>query len=244
MKYHYYYQDKTNAERDGWIDARDRNDAHSQLRRRGIKPYKIIGKNPVAWKRWAAIGVLSVALAVAFAYIFSGGRAARHSNGEAIPRHQIFGDPAIIANGIASGWSACGLDAGETFLARYAQPGAEVAPIRQAQVASAAASLGECLKRKLVSEEKELTEYRQLKEIVESMKDELRAYVANGGRVGEYVRRLQERQTQEVAYSRAALQEIAAAKKRMDKDDLYDFWAKKNAELRSIGLPTAKFPED
>ena len=64
MKYRYFYQTSRNESRDGWIAARDRNDAYAQLRRQGIRPYKVIGRNPPAWKRWTAIGVLSGAVAV------------------------------------------------------------------------------------------------------------------------------------------------------------------------------------
>ena len=62
MRYHYYYQTKENKSLDDWLVAKDRNDAYAQLRKRGIKPYKLVGRNPLAWKRWAAIGVLAAAL--------------------------------------------------------------------------------------------------------------------------------------------------------------------------------------
>ena len=64
MRYRYFYQSKENKSCEGWIDAHDRNDAYNQLRKQGIKPYKLLGRNPLAWKRWAAIGVLGAATAV------------------------------------------------------------------------------------------------------------------------------------------------------------------------------------
>ena len=64
----------------------------------------------------------------------------------------------------------------------------------------------------------------------------------HGGTARLYIDRLQERQSQEVAYYRAANQELETAKKSMSEDDLYALWAAKNAELRAIGLPMLKEP--
>ena len=93
MRYHYYYQTKDNRSLDDWIVAKDRADAYAQLRKRGIKPYRLDGRNPLAWKRWTAIGVLAaivVVLAVAL-FVESGDNAPMSEE-----RSQLYGDPATL----------------------------------------------------------------------------------------------------------------------------------------------------
>ena len=240
MRYHYYYQTKENKSLDDWLVAKDRNDAYAQLRKRGIKPYKLVGRNPLAWKRWAAIGVLAAALVATYAWLAL--RPDKASTvAEGFVRHQIYGDESIIANGTATGWASCGFDDGEKFLAKYAQPGLYVQAMpRNDKIAAAVEA---CLQRRLEPQEGELIEFRQIKEIVESMKAELRQYIASGGNVRTYIERLQERQSQESAYYRAALQELTEAKAAGRSDDeVSSLWLSKNAELRAIGLPMLKDP--
>lgn len=237
-KFHYFYQSKENKNLDGWIVAKSRDDAYAQLRKQSIKPYKVVGKDPIAWKRWAAIAVLAVALAGTYAWLAF--RSEPVAPDEQFVRHQIYGAESVIRNGISTEWSACGLDEGERYLARYAQPGIRVAYRRKTP--ETASAVDASLSRHLEVEDSELLEYRQLKQIVESIKDELRAYIKSGGNVDGFLDRLQERQDQEVAYYNAANQELENAKATMSEDELYNLWAAKNAELRAIGLPMLKEP--
>lgn len=237
-KFHYFYQSKENKNLDGWIVAKSRDDAYAQLRKQSIKPYKVVGKDPIAWKRWAAIAVLAVALAGTYAWLAL--RSEPVAPDEQFVRHQIYGAESVIRNGISTEWSACGLDEGERYLARYAQPGIKVAYRRRTPETASAVEAS--LSRHLEEEDSELLEYRQLKQIVESIKDELRAYIKSGGNVDGFLDRLQERQDQEVAYYNAANQELENAKATMPEDELYNLWAAKNAELRAIGLPMLKEP--
>ena len=240
-KFHYFYQSKTNDNLDDWIVAKSRDDAYAQLRKCGIKPYKVVGKDPIAWKRWAAIAVLAAALAVALYVIFSPSSQLPVAGSQfPVYRHQIYGAESVIRNGMSTEWASCGLDVGEKFLARYAQPGIKVSYRRRTPEIAAAVEAS--IARRLESGESELLEYRQLKQIVESIKDELRAYIKSGGNTNGFLDRLQERQDQEVAYYNAANQELETAKKTMSDDDLYALWAAKNAELRAIGLPMLKDP--
>ena len=237
-KYHYFYQSRENANLDGWIAAKNRDDAYAQLRKVGIKPCKVVGKDPIAWRRWAAIAVLAAALAGTYTWLAL--RPDPVAPDEQFVRHQIYGAESVIRNGISTGWSACGLDEGERYLARYAQPGVKVAYRRRTP--ETASAVEAALARHLEVEDSELLEYRQLKQIVESIKDELRAYIKSGGNVDGFLDRLQERQDQEVAYYNAANQELENAKATMPEDELYNLWAAKNAELRAIGLPMLKEP--
>ena len=237
-KFHYFYQSKENKNLDGWIVAKSRDDAYAQLRKQSIKPYKVVGKDPIAWKRWAAIAVLAVALAGTYAWLAL--RSEPVAPDEQFVRHQIYGAESVIRNGMSTEWSACGLDEGERYLARYAQPGIRVAYRRRTP--ETASAVEAALARHLEVEDSELLEYRQLKQIVESIKDELREYIKSGGNVDGFLDRLQERQDQEVAYYNAANQELENAKATMPEDELYNLWAAKNAELRAIGLPMLKEP--
>ena len=237
-KFHYFYQSKENKNLDGWIVAKSRDDAYAQLRKQSIKPYKVVGKDPIAWKRWAAIAVLAVALAGTYAWLAL--RSEPVAPDEHFVRHPIYGAESVVRNGMSSEWSACGLDEGERYLARYAQPGIRVAYRRRTPETASAVEAS--LSRHLEVEDSELLEYRQLKQIVESIKDELREYIKSGGNVDGFLDRLQERQDQEVAYYNAANQELENAKATMPEDELYNLWAAKNAELRAIGLPMLKEP--
>ena len=53
LKYKYLYQDRQNVSHEGEIAARDRADAYAQLRKRGIRPYRVIGDDPWNWRPWA-----------------------------------------------------------------------------------------------------------------------------------------------------------------------------------------------
>ena len=240
-KFHYFYQSKENNNLDGWIAAKSRDDAYAQLRKVGIKPYKVVGKDPLAWKRWTAIVVLALALAGTYAWIAL--RPAPVSEEEqTVHRHQIYGAESVIRNGMATDWAVCDLEDGEQFLAKYAQPGVPVASAR-GDLNKIASALENALTRRLEPQDDELLEYRQVKQIVEAMKDELRSYIDHGGTARLYIDRLQERQSQEVAYYRAAAQELDNAKSSgASDDDLYALWSAKNAELRAIGLPMLKEP--
>lgn len=240
-KFHYFYQSRENKNLDDWIVAKSRDDAYAQLRKRGIKPYKVVGKDPIAWKRWTAIVVLATALAGTYAWLAV--RPAPIAEEEQFVRHQIYGAESVIRNGTSTDWAVCDLDEGERFLAKYAQPGVPVSSAR-IDLNKIAVSLENALKRRLEPQDGELLEYRQIKQIVEAMKDELRAYIAHGGTARLYIDRLQDRQSQEVAYYNAANQELETAKKTMSDDDLYALWAAKNAELRAIGLPMLKEPSE
>lgn len=56
MIYKYLYQDRENRNCEGEIKARDRAHAYQLLRQQGIRPYRVIGDDPLNWKPWA-IGV-------------------------------------------------------------------------------------------------------------------------------------------------------------------------------------------
>lgn len=56
MTYKYLYQDKENRNCEGFVKARDRADAYTQVRKMGIRPYRVIGDDPWNWRPWVIGG--------------------------------------------------------------------------------------------------------------------------------------------------------------------------------------------
>lgn len=72
MKFKYLYQDRENRNREGWVDAKTRDEAYAKLRKQGIRPYRVIGDDPWNWRPAAIVvgyavlaGVLVVVSVVA-----------------------------------------------------------------------------------------------------------------------------------------------------------------------------------
>ncbi len=71
LKYTYLYQDRSNQNCSGEIDARNRADAYTRLRKMGIRPYRVIGDDPFDWQPiafWVSIGVAAVVAVIAVVY--------------------------------------------------------------------------------------------------------------------------------------------------------------------------------
>lgn len=64
MTYKYLYQDKQNRNCEGELKARDRAEAYMLLRKQGIRPYRVIGDDPVRWQPWAVGAGYAVLMAV------------------------------------------------------------------------------------------------------------------------------------------------------------------------------------
>ena len=79
-------------------------------------------------------------------------------------------------------------------------------------------------------------EARQIKAMVEGMKAEARAYIAAGGTIVEYGKRLTERQDAEIAIYERTKADIERAKNSMSKDDFLDLWEDRNDQLRNLGI--------
>jgi hypothetical protein len=72
--------------------------------------------------------------------------------------------------------------------------------------------------------------------MVEGMKAEARAYIAAGGTIVEYGKRLTERQDAEIAIYERAKADFEAAKKTKSDDDLVAYWESLNDQLRNLGI--------
>ena len=247
MRYHYFYQSHENKTLDDWIVAKDRDDAYAQLRKRGIKPFKVLGRNPYAWKRWAAIAVLAtVAVGLSAVILRSRARNLREAEMAAFAseeRAQIYGDNALLHELASDGWRKAMGNEGDAWLARHAIPG-----VMCDCAADGAASSSSTLDTSPIRiSPDDVAEIAKMKRLVNGMKKELAAYLAAGGAPEDYKALCDERLRTERDILSNVTQELKARESRMtaaNYDETAAAWAKKNATLRSFGLPTLAIPDD
>jgi hypothetical protein len=148
-------------------------------------------------------------------------------------RRQVIGDAAIIEKGIRNGWSDVFTLEGERFLASFAIPGVKAGQRNTSEKEFAAA-----LENKCVVTDSDSLEARQIKAMVEGMKNEARRYLAAGGTIVEYGKRLTERQDAEITIYNRVKTDIENARASMLDEDFMTYWEKRNDELRNLGIRT------
>jgi hypothetical protein len=74
--------------------------------------------------------------------------------------------------------------------------------------------------------------------MVEGMKNEARRYIAAGGTIVEYGKRLTERQDAEIAVYNRVKADLEKARATMPESDFMTYWEKRNDELRNLGIKT------
>ena len=231
MKYRYLYQTKNNENKEGWINAKSRENAYAELRKAGIRPYRVIGDDPLNWKPYAA-GAAIVLLATALAAVLLVGREDRRPH----PRAQLVGDRAVIDAGVYSGWTNVLFSALDLRLALYAQPGRYVDSPKPTDE--------ECVALKAALDEPvpyvggEPPEHRMLKNIVAKMREDMRAYIADGGDVAGYFDFLDERQLQEREFREKALDTVYRAPESLRERA----WLGVNARLKDMGIEPLSRP--
>ena len=219
MKYRYLYQTKDNENKEGWINAKSRENAYAELRKAGIRPYRVIGDDPLNWKPYAA-GAAIVLLATALAAVLLVGREDRRPH----PRAQLVGDRAVIDAGVYSGWTNVLFSALDLRLALYAQPGRYVdSPALDEPVPYVGG---------------EPPEHRMLKNIIAKMREDMRAYIADGGDVAGYFDFLDERQLQEREFREKALDTVYRAPESLRERA----WLGVNARLKDMGIEPLSRP--
>ena len=80
--------------------------------------------------------------------------------------------------------------------------------------------------------------------MVEGMKQEARRYLAAGGTVVEYGKRLTERQDAEITIYNRVKADIENARTTMSEAAFMTYWEKRNDELRNLGIKTIGLSDD
>ena len=154
-------------------------------------------------------------------------------------RRQVIGHTAIIEKGIKTGWAEVFEFEGERFFASFAIPGVP-AGLRN----TTEKEIAESLERMIGPSYEDGIEARQIKTMVEGMKDEARRFIAKGGSIRQYCHLLVCRQEEELGYYNRAKAEIENAQKSdLSDDKLIELWEKRNNELRQMGVKLVPLPE-
>jgi hypothetical protein len=80
-----------------------------------------------------------------------------------------------------------------------------------------------------------------LKRIVTGMKREMRAYIAGGGTVEQYLSELVKRQKLEISYRENAEKKLSGMLSKPK--EAYAYWLKANASLKSMGIYELPLPD-
>ena len=256
MKYTFAYKTSDGVRHEDSLDAESRDEVFEVLRGRGIRPIKVVAADgskangEIRGLRKRAVFMLVVfAALVAGVVAYLGGErtgaATAANSAMSAPRHQIYGDPATV-EGLERGDFAAHLPRiGDQMLAVFAQPGklmcAKGANPRLLDAAMDAAFVAYA-KDELAAEHdiaidaSEERELRELKQIINGMREEMRYYLANGnGTPRSFWRRLNERTAQE-------MQIYERTRRELGKETSEEVWEQKNDALRRLGLRTIPNP--
>ena len=258
MKYTYAYKTSDGVRHEDSINAASREEVFAELRKRGIKAIKVVaadgskanGEVRGVRKRAVAALVALAAISAGVIAFFSGTRTAATvaANPTLIsPRHQIYGDPAIMESLERGDFMDVLSREGDRLLAIFAQPGKLMCarginprklPHNAADQFAAYANEDLGFDKDIVINSDDPREIRELKQIVNGMRDEMRTYLANGnGTPRSYWRRLNERTLEELRiYDRT--------KRELENEKSSEVWERKNEALRTLGLRTIPLPEE
>ena len=244
------------------MNASSREEVFSALRAKGIKAIKVMAADgskangEVRGLRKRAVVAL-VALAAAVAGVVSWWWAARAGRApyqtavlvaaNASPRHQIYGDPAVMEAFERGDFGDAMPRAGDRLLAVFAQPGRYMCPRgadprrleTRTEAAFEAYARGELAAAADIEiADADSREVRELKQIVNGMREEMREYLANGnGTPRSYWRRLNERTISE-------MQIYERTRRELENEKSPEVWDEKNAALRRLGLRTIPNPNE
>ena len=254
MRYTYAYKTSDGVRHEATMNASSREEVFATLRKQGIKAFKVVaadgskanGEIHGVRKRVVAVLVAFVALGVGIVAYLSGTRSSGDLGDSATTafamgqdRRQVIGDAMIIEKGIRNGWSDVFTLEGERFLASFAIPGVKAGQRNTSEKEFAAA-----LEHKCTVETSDSLEARQIKAMVEGMKNEARRYLAAGGTVVEYGKRLTERQDAEIAIYNRVKADIEKARATMSESAFMTYWEKRNDELRNLGIKSVGLSDE
>ena len=248
MKYTYAYKTSDGTRHEDAMDAASREAVFESLRARGIRAIKVVAADgskangeekqgsAKIWK-WVAVALLILLSLVSYL-----SRSSHSSHPSATPRHQIYGDPEVMEAFERGDFGDALPRDGDRMLAAFAQPGRLM---RQPGADSGAARMAAfaAYARDELAPEKDLPvaesdgrETRELKQIVNGMREEMREYLANGnGTPRSYWQRLNERTARESEiYERT--------RRELEREDSLEVREERNAALRRLGIRTIPAP--
>lgn len=267
MDFTYSYKTPDGVRHEAEISAPDREQAYSALRERGIRAIKVVPKGLTEEEARAERSrlirrgiILSVAVG-AFAalvagivfwslgrwsvgaspYVRSDGVRTKGANKLlAVPmtRRQIRGDAELVHEATTKGVKFIFPSAGDAFLAAYAIPGVAV----DTDELPSEAEFLSAIAKPVYTFPDETKEYAELKRIVAGMKEEAKMFLASGGGVPDYLKRLQERQRMECEYRAKAEAEVAASISSGNLKAAYAIWEEKNEWLATMGIAVLPLP--
>jgi len=260
VKYAYAYKTSDGVRHEAAMEAGSREEVFERLRRDGIRAIKVVaadgskanGEARPRGRLAVAAAAAMAAAAVGMAAYIGWSRLSRPEPRDAAPdstspRHQIYGDPAIMAEFERGDFSRAFPREGDRLLAWFAQPGRLMCPsgVDPRRVAPSTYELFERFAADGLSPEDDVPvgpddsrEMRELKLIVNGMRQEMREYLANGnGTPRSYWRRLNERTVRE-------MQIYERTRREMEKETSEEVREQKNEELRRLGLRTIPSPSE
>lgn len=252
MRYTYAYKTSDGLRHEAAMEADSREEVFIRLREQGIKAIKVVAadgskangempsKGLFGVRGAHALPVLAVVLIGGAVWWWFGGRGATALSGDDFlvsgTRRQVIGDPAVIEKGIRSGWADVFDREGERFLASFAIPG-----VKAGQRSTREEEIRSVLDQTVAPRDGDSIEARQIKAMVEGMKQEARRYIAAGGTIVGYGRRLVERQEAEIAIYGRVKAEAEEKRAKMEEDEFEAFLEKRNDELRNLGIKPVVF---
>ena len=261
MKYTYAYKTSDGVRHEAFINAASREEVFAELRKRGIKAIKVVaadgskanGEVRGVRKRVVAIIAIGAGVVAGLVAYLGGARSgiAVAANPETLsPRHQIYGDPAIMEPIERGDFGSILPREGDRLLAIFAQPGKlmcarGVNPRRWVTGNGEQGTVFEAYAKDEIAADKDIQitaedsrEVRELKQIVNGMREEMREYLANGnGTPRSYWRRLNERTLSEI-------QIYERTRRELEKETRPEIWEQKNESLRILGLRTIPAPNE
>ena len=261
MRYTYAYKTPDGVRHEDSMNAVSREEVFAELRKRGIKAIKVVasdgskanGEVRGVRKRVVAVIALGVGIAVGLVAYLGGARSSivAAANPETMsPRHQIYGDPATMEALERGDFRNVLSREGDQMLAIFAQPGKLMCakganPRRWVTGNGEQGTVFEAYAKDELSADKDIQiaandprEIRELKQIVNGMREEMRGYLANGnGTPRSFWRRLNERTLSEI-------QIYERTRRELEKETRPEIWEQKNESLRILGLRSIPTPSE
>lgn len=249
MRFVYQYKTSDGERHEGEISVASREAVFTELKKQGVKPYGVqLAPGLGNWiaslgKRVYLIVVLSLLLIAAVGVLFILRKEVKFQREKVKEveaslvvrqqerRSQLYGDPLLLQQCEAKGWSNVFSNALEQLLAKYAIPAKAV---NASEVRKLIPSVAKPLDLSEVAiAEDDCAEIAKMKRMVNWMKGELASYVQAGGTFEGYCERLNQRQVEEMRVRARIATELSSVK---HDSEFEAEWESKNEILRTMGI--------